>query len=133
MKNLTPIVLIAVSIGVFFLVIDPAYKKVQENNETITENAEMIDLANQLRRERENLNARFNAISADDKEKLEKVLPDAVDNVRLIRDIQDIAATFGITISNIGVTGNTDSGNESNQTASDRERNLIANSGGASF
>jgi hypothetical protein len=131
MKNLTPILLIAVSVGVFFMVIDPAYEKVQDNSATIDDNSKMIDLANELRRERENLNARFNNISEEDKQKLEKVLPDAVDNVRLIRDIQDIAVTFGIEISNIGVTG--DSSSTEGQTERDRERDLISNSGGASF
>lgn len=101
-----------VSIGVFFVIIDPEYKKVQEYNATIAENEKMIVLADQLRSEREKLQSKYNDIGEKDIASLQKVLPDTVDNVRLILDINNIAESFGISITNIGVDGDTNSGSE---------------------
>jgi hypothetical protein len=105
MKKLMPFLLILISIGVFFFFIDPQYKELKAVQEQIKENDKMLALTKDLQRERENLEDKFKNISDKDKAKLEKVLPSAVDNVRLILDINNIADDFGIVISGIGVTG----------------------------
>jgi hypothetical protein len=109
MKSLMPLILIAVSIGVFVIFVDPQYEEIRETKQTIDENKNLLELANQLRRERNTLSDKYTAISQGDREKLQKVLPDNVDNVRLILDIQDIANEFGIQILNINVQANQDS------------------------
>jgi len=106
MKSLMPIILIAVSVGVFIFFVDPQYDKIKLTNETIEENEKLIDLADQLRRERSVLQEKFNNIDQNDRTKLNKILPDTIDNVRLILDINNIADDFGIAITNIGVQEN---------------------------
>ncbi len=98
-----PVILILVSIVAFFFVIDPQYKQIQELNVEIEENNEMLDLAQELREKRDELQDRFNNISEYDRESLEKILPNTVDNVRLILDINNIANDVGIKITNIGI------------------------------
>jgi len=105
MKKLMPLILIIVSIGVFFFFIDPKYKEIQQAQSQIEENDQMLELAKELQKERDTLQAKFNSIGEADKDKLEKVLPDTIDNVRLILDINNIADYFGIAIAGITVAG----------------------------
>lgn len=101
-----PLIFILVSVGVFIFFVDPQYNEIKEINKTIEENRDLIELAEELRRERDTLQEQYNNISSQDREKLLKILPDTVDNVRLILDINNIAEDFGIAITNIGVQGN---------------------------
>lgn len=121
MKNLMPIVLILVSIGMFFLLIDPKYKEVQELQQQIEQNNRTLDLANELRRKRETLRDRYNQISEGEKFELEKLLPDTVDNVRLIIDINNIAEKYGIVIQNFEISASDDSEKDVRVTQSEFE------------
>jgi len=106
MKNLMPLIFILVSVGVFVFFVDPQYDEIKEVNKTIEENKKLINLAEELRRERDTLQEQYNDIGNNDRAKLLKILPDTVDNVRLILDINNIAEDFGIAITNIGVSAN---------------------------
>lgn len=103
MKSLTPLILIILAIGSFFIFIDPKFGDIKELQEEIDDNQELIDIAVELRRKREELQDKFNMISPEEREKLEKVLPDAVDNVRLINDINNIANDFGVSLTDISI------------------------------
>lgn len=82
------------------------------------DNETMLDLAAQLQRKRELLRSDFNAISEEEKAELKKLLPDTVDNVRLILDINDIAEQYGIIIKNISVSAD---GNDSSISIDDSD------------
>lgn len=110
MKNLMPIIFIIVSIGIFFTYIDPEYKKIKSHQETINRNNDMLVRAQELRQKREELQQKYNDIGEEDRKRLEKLLPDTVDNVRLILDINNIASDFGIAITDIGVTEEQETG-----------------------
>jgi len=104
MKKYLPIILIALSIATFFLLVDPQYEKVQTLNKQKEDNDTMLQLAQDLQRKRDILRDSYNNISVDERRELEKLLPDTVDNVRLILDINNIAEEYGITIQNIDVS-----------------------------
>lgn len=106
MKALTPIILIMLSIGIFFFLIDPQYKKIQVLQAEVAENEKTLEIARKLRDKREELRDKFNRISEEEKAELEKLLPDTVDNVRLIIDINNIAEQFGIVIRDINIVSN---------------------------
>ena len=55
MRNIMPLILIIVSIAVFFFFIDPQYKEVKSLQVEIEENNKTLDLATQLRQKREDL------------------------------------------------------------------------------
>lgn len=101
MKNITPIILIVLSVTVFLFFIDPQYKKIQEINAEISQNKETLKTAEELKTKKLDLIDRFNKISEEEKNELVKLLPDTVDNVRLIIDINNIASQFGIVIRDI--------------------------------
>lgn len=112
MRNLTPVILIVLSIGIFFFLIDPSYKDVQLLQAEVAENNKTLDIAKKLSTRREELRARFNQISQDEKAELEKLLPDTVDNVRLIIDINNIAEQFGIVIRDISINSEEETGTQ---------------------
>lgn len=103
-----PIILILISVGIFFTFIDPQYKEIQELNKDIAENNRMLNLAQELKDKRDDLQDKFNSIGEEDRKTLEKILPDTVDNVRLILDINNIANDVGIQITNIGINNEQD-------------------------
>jgi len=118
MKNITSIVLIIVSIGIFFFFTDKEYKEVQSLKAEIQKNADVLETANKLNLKKEELNAKFNQISQDEKAELEKLLPDTVDNVRLIIDINNIANQFGIVIRDININSKESDSGTSKKVAS---------------
>lgn len=103
MKNISSVVLILVSIAIFFFYIDPQYKKVQQLQAQVEENKKILEIANKLQARKEQLSDKFNQISDSEKAELEKLLPDTVDNVRLIIDMNNIAEKFGIVIRDISI------------------------------
>lgn len=105
MKGLSGIVYIAIAIGIFFTFVDPQYKEVQALLEEKRDNDELLDKARDLRKKRQELTDRYNSISREEREQLTKVLPETVDNVRLILDIDNIARNYGIILRGISISG----------------------------
>jgi len=103
MKNIMPIILIVLAIGIFFFLIDPKYKQIQSLQAEVSENNKTLDISRKLSEQRDLLRDKYNLISSSEKETLEKLLPDTVDNVRLIIDINSIAQQFGIVIRNVSI------------------------------
>ncbi len=103
MKFLTPFVYIALAITLFFMIISPVNTENQALSQKINENKERLINANKLYDAQGKLKTRNNAISQAERDALLKILPDAVDNVKLILDISEIDTT--IVPKNIGVGG----------------------------
>ncbi len=100
MKNLSAFILILVSIGVFFFLIEPKTDEIKILQAEITENNKTLDLGKKLSDSREDLREKYKNISESERERLEKLLPNTIDNVRLIIDIQNIADRKQIEITN---------------------------------
>lgn len=105
MKGFTPVILILVSVGVFFFFIDPQKKEFDELVQEKNNNSITIERTRDLREARGALNEKYKNISTEDRQKLEKILPDTVDNVRLILDINNIANKYGLSLRGISVSG----------------------------
>lgn len=117
MKSLTPIFLIILSIGVFFYMIDPQFKKREELKVVVEENKQLIETIELLRKQRQDLQERYNNIGPDEEKDMKKVLPDTVDNVRLILYMENIARDVfldrGSNLENISIQGSDGEGGES--------------------
>lgn len=101
MKSFYPLVLISVAIALFFAFTDPLYKQVQAFKSQESEYNDVLSKSRDLLTKRKNLQDKFNSFAPGDVEKLRKLLPDTVDNVRLIIDIDEIAKRYGLTIKNV--------------------------------
>jgi Tfp pilus assembly protein PilO len=105
MKGYTPIILILVSVGLFFFYIEPLRERIDELNQERIEKETNIQKVKELRETRGILNEKYKNISKEDIARLSKVLPDTVDNVRLILDINNIASKYGIILKGISISG----------------------------
>jgi len=95
------IALFLASVGMFFTVIDPTYKENQLLLAEKSKLSEALSKARELQEVSEELEAKASTVSSEDILRLERLLPDNVDNVRLIIDIEQIANRYGLTINNL--------------------------------
>lgn len=103
MKSLTPIILIAVAVGLFFWQINPTYKKVKELRVEAAHYNEALDTAKELEDLRAKLAKTLSDFSKADLAKLETFMPAHFDSVRLVLDINGIAAKYGIAPRDISI------------------------------
>lgn len=104
MRFLLPILLVAAAIGLFALYTNPTYQAAGGIKDLQAKEKSYDDALNQsqeLKRVREQLLARYNTFSTEEREKLEDFLPDNVDNIRLVIDINNIAARHSLSVKNL--------------------------------
>lgn len=99
-KTLTPIILLIASIGLFFGFINPKYMEIQAKRAKLAQYDEALGKSKDLANRRIELSEKYKSITDEDRVRLSKLLPNAVDNVRLILDINSIAALHGMKIRN---------------------------------
>ena len=98
MKNITPFLLIILAIGLFFTYTNG---KIQEIRAVQAQNAQYLTAINnskELINERDKVLGVYNSLTIDQKANLDKMLPDNIDNVRLMIDMNNIASHHGITL-----------------------------------
>jgi len=98
---LTPITLIVLAVALFFSVTDKQYEKVKALKIENAEYEEAIENSKALLRKRDELLGQYNSFSQQDLRKLNKLVPDSIDNVRLIIDINSVTAKYGVEIQNL--------------------------------
>lgn len=100
-RNIISIFLIIVALGLTFTFTkgqyDDASKVQSQNNQYRT----AIDNSLKLIESRDRVLATYNSIDDKDKENLRKMLPDNVDNVRLIIDVSDVIEKHNTTVKSI--------------------------------
>ncbi len=110
MNLITPIILIIISIATFFGYIDPAYRgtdlsdgvrSVQSLQAEQAEYQKALNNSNEIRRKRESLVQKRGEINPINLVKLQKLLPDNIDNIKLVIDIRNIAENHALTLKNI--------------------------------
>lgn len=115
MRSSLSIIILMAAVAVFYLGIDPAYNNPDDGVKILrTKMADYntaLDNSAKLRQLREELMAVYNKMDPDDLTRLQKMLPDGVDNIRLILDIDSMAARYGMSIKNISITQDTTSPN----------------------
>jgi Tfp pilus assembly protein PilO len=95
--------LLAVAVGGFFKFTEPVLGEIDELKAERAKLNEALDNARELRKVQDSLLAAYREIAPSDLERLNKFLPDNIDNVRLIIDVNNIARQSGMTIKNIKI------------------------------
>lgn len=101
MKNNTSIVLLLLSIGLFYTFTKDQYKEVKQLSALAGEYKDVLENVSRIVELRDNLLSTYSAIPKTEIERLNKVLPDHVDTVRLALDLDGMASRYGISIKNI--------------------------------
>ena len=116
MRLLFPILIILISGGIFYLVINPILNDPLSTNSNgdiegginfLVEQKKIIqtslDDAQNLKEKIAELTARMNSISQADLQRLDNFLPDSVSEVQLVTDINNIAKSSALTIDQVTV------------------------------
>ena len=104
MKNNTAIVLLLLSIGLFYTFINPQYQEVKELNALANEYQNVLDSISAITELRDGLLSSYGTIPKAEIDRINKTLPDDVNNVRLALDLDSMASRYGISIKNINTS-----------------------------
>ncbi len=106
-RFLTPLALLAAAIGLFMLYTNPTYQDPVSGIKALSAESASYDDAlaksSELHAVRDQLLAKRATFAQSDIDKLQRVLPDNVDNIRLIIDINNIASRHNLSLSNVAL------------------------------
>ena len=100
-RLLVPLILLAAAIGLFVVYTNPTYQGSKALSAQVASYDDALTKSQELRSVRDQLLSKRNTFSSDDVQKLSDILPDNVDNIRLIIDINNIAARHNLTLSDV--------------------------------
>jgi hypothetical protein len=100
MERLLPILLILIAIGLFFGYTQPTYTgSIAQLSAQVKSYDSALAAANAFKAKEAELETEQQAVSPTDRARLESFLPDGVDNVQLILDLNALATRSGIKLS----------------------------------
>ncbi len=103
MKVLAPILFLTISLTLFFGFIDPSYDRVKELRVEESKYDQALDRSKELQQIRDQLLSKYNTFSDENKDRIAKLVPDHIDNVRLILDLDEIAARYGMRVLDVQI------------------------------
>lgn len=103
-RTFISIVCLVAAGGIFFMYTQPTYDTVQAENRTIGQYDEALQKATELQQIKQNLLSKYNSFDPNNINRLQKMLPDHVDNVRLILDMDKLAEKHGMALQNVSVS-----------------------------
>ncbi len=111
-RYLTPLLLIAIAVALFFGFTRPLLDEVAATKDETASYAAVLNNASELATVRDALLKQYNAISGEDRARLNKSVPDQVDNVRLIIDVDTVASRYGMKVRNAQVSADVSTGDK---------------------
>lgn len=117
MRLILPAVILVAAIGLFVAFTDPRYQALKGLIAQAAQYDDALTKAQELRSIRDQLLSKRNTFSSDDIARLGHALPDNVDNIRLIIDINNIASRHNLSLTAITVGNVSDSATARNTLA----------------
>lgn len=127
-RLILPLIYLLIAIGLFYGFTSGQLEKVSARRVERAELVAALDRAAELRAEAERLRNEYYSFTDEERERLNKMIPDNVDNVRLIIDINNIASRYGMIVKDAKVK--TEAGADEDATT-DASARLIENPSGA--
>ena len=103
MKNKSAIILLLLSLGLFYTFTNVEYKKVQSLHVLASQYQDVLGNVSDIVRLRDSLLIAYEEFPQEDIGRINKVLPDNVDAVRLALELDNMASRYGIAIKNVSV------------------------------
>lgn len=100
-RLIMPIILVGVSIAVFFVLTNPVYNEIIQLRLKVASYDEAMNNSKMLENERDKLTAKYNSIDPENLVRLEKFLPKNIDNIRLILEIEQVALPYGMVLRDV--------------------------------
>ncbi|MFA5876935.1 MAG: hypothetical protein WC880_01075 [Candidatus Paceibacterota bacterium] len=101
MKLFTPILFLGLAGAIFFWYINPTYLGLQGSLAEQAQFDAALSRSRELQDVRDQLLSRYNTFPQPDLARLQKLVPDHVDNVRLILDFDSMATKYGMRVRNV--------------------------------
>lgn len=101
MRFIIPIVLVGIGVAVFFAFTSPIYDDISMLRLRALSYNEALGNSKALENARDALTAKKNSIDPDNLLKLERLLPQSIDNIRLILEIEKIALPYGMALKDV--------------------------------
>jgi len=101
MRLFFPLILISIAVAGFLTLVKPFYDGIAAIRAQATAYDQALTNSKALENERDKLVRKYNSFDPVDLENLAKLLPDNVDNIRLILEIEKIAAPYGMALKNV--------------------------------
>ena len=102
-----PVILIIIAVGLYFTYISPTYtQKILPLKEEIARSDAALAAAEEFKQKEAQITTERSAIPADGIARLQAYLPDGVDNVQLVLDLNALASRSGIALSNFKIKDN---------------------------
>jgi len=112
MKSNTAVVLLLLSVGLFYTFTTTEYEEAQRLNVLANEYQSVLKDVSQISEIREQLAVTYGAFPKTDLDRLNKMLPDNIDTVDLAVDLDTLSSQFGVAITDIqaeaGISQNSD-------------------------
>ncbi len=100
-KFILPTILTGVSIAVFSVASIPFYREISAMKGQIAAYNQALDNSKVLEAERDKLTQKYNSMSPENISRLEKLIPNSVDNIRLILEIEKLASPYGMVLKDV--------------------------------
>ncbi len=104
MKNIISLILIGAAVWIFWGYSNPIYKETKGLREIRVDYKSKLAQANEFRQKYEELVAKYQSFPAADIARLSRLVPETVDTVRLVMDVNNIAVKQGLLIKNIKIS-----------------------------
>lgn len=106
-SRVLPAIALLIAIGIFFSYVDPTWTgAIAETKTKIAADDQALEAANRFIEQENQLAQARSAIDPTNLARLTTFLPDSVDNVGLILDLNALAASTGLSLSSIDITAN---------------------------
>ncbi|MBI4155753.1 MAG: type 4a pilus biogenesis protein PilO [Candidatus Zambryskibacteria bacterium] len=103
MKSLTPFIVIAISVGMYFVYISPGFVEINTQRNKITEYINVLEKSKELKNKRDSVLTAYNNISEEDITRLNKIIPETFDAVLFANDINNLASRHNVTVKDIKI------------------------------
>lgn len=97
------IIMLAIAGGVFFVYTKPTYDKIDTLKAEISQFDSALDKSKEMQELKRSLLSRYNTFTSEQLNRLSRLLPDHVDNVRLVLDLDSLASRYGMAVQNVVV------------------------------
>jgi len=101
MRAIFPTILIIISVLAFIFFIKPEYENITVLKNDISVYEGYINDSTTLQEVKDSLVSSYKSISQENKEKLNKLLPDEVNNIKFVLEIENLASDYNLSVKNV--------------------------------
>lgn len=100
-KAILSFIFLGVAVSAFIFYVRPTYDAAQSFKASIARYDSALEKTKEIQVLKRDLLTRYNLFAGDNIDRLLKMVPDHVDNVRLVLDLDGIAAQYGLRVQNV--------------------------------